>query len=283
MRSASSLITFQAPNTAGTSIGPGASIIRSQSALPARRIRSGPPGKGSRVHGAGCVAYVGSTARSLEIPGLWHRDPLPMGAQIGPLVFSSVIGGQDPESGNVVAHPEAQITQAFANTRLFMEQAGGSLDDINHLWVFLQDGFKHHDFMVETWLKTFPDEHSRPARKTLPYKLGGDLQIQIQLTGVLSGRRRNFEIENVHHNDPIPMGSRIGQVIHSSGLAGQDPVKGKGARSQFGPTATFMVRRAAFVPETEMALEHVRTFMHNAGATFDDVTQLTNLVRSPTV
>ncbi len=223
-------------------------------------------------------AVCGGQVEPLEIPGLWHRDPLPMGARVGPMVFSSVMGGQDPATGEMSADPQAQIRQAFANLEPFMQQAGGSLDDINHLWVFLQEGFAYHDCMVDTWVKTFPDEASRPARKTLPYRLAGDMQIQLQVTGMLGGQRRNFEIENVHHNDPIPMGSRIGALVHSSGIAGLDPIKGKGVRAHFGSTAVFMVE-GGLIAETEMALSHLSTFMTNAGGSLDDIAQLTILVK----
>ena len=244
---------------------------------PARKTNQVPLPEGMVIQ-LQAVAHAGAKAKQIEIPGLWHKDPLPMGAQVGSMVFSSVIGGQDPATGEFEVLPEGQISRAFDNLRVFMEQAGGSLEHINHVWVFLQEGFKHHDFMVDTWVKTFPDEHSRPARKTLPYRLGGDMQIQVQLTGNLDGKRRNFEIENVHHNDPIPMGSRIGKLVHSSGIAGLDPVKGAGARSQFGPTAVFMVE-GGLVPETDMALRHLSTFMHNAGGTLDNIAHLTILVK----
>ena len=227
------------------------------------------------------IACAGASSKQIEIPGLLHKDPLPMGAQVGSMVFSSVIGGQDPKTGDFETAPEAQIERAFDNMRVFMEQAGGGLDHINHVWVFLQENFKYQEFMVDVWVKAFPDEKSRPARKTLPYKLGGDMQIQVQLTGNLEGVRRNFEIENVHHNDPIPMGSRIGKLVHSSGIAGLDPEKGKGARSQYGSTASFMVE-GGLIPETEMAVRHLDTFMRNAGGTLDDIAQLTVLVKNLT-
>lgn len=245
---------------------------------PARKTNQVPLPKGLVVQ-LQAVAMAGQTQKPIEIPGLWHRDPLPMGAQIGPYVFSSVIGGQDPATGDLIVDPVPQIQTAFDNIRRFMEQAGGGLDDVNHVWVFLQENFAWQEAMVDIWVKMFPDDHSRPARKTLPYGLAGDMQIQVQVTGMLGGKRRNFEIENVHHNDPIPMGSRIGRLVHSSGIAGLDPVKGAGLRSHFGPTAAFMVE-GGLVPETEMALSHLPTFMRNAGGTIDDIAQLTVLLRN---
>jgi 2-iminobutanoate/2-iminopropanoate deaminase len=226
------------------------------------------------------VAHPGETLVPLEIPGLFHRDPLPMGARIGPQVFSSVIGGQDPLSGRTSADPVAQIRCAFDNMGRFMRAAGASLDQVSHVWVFMQPHFPYHDQMVVAWVDTFPDAASRPARKTLPYPgLTGDNHIQLQVTGILEGgSRTNYEIEHVHHIDPIPMGARIGRFLYSSGIGGLDPEKGKRwVRPVIHSTEDFMV--AGLLEQTRQSLEHVRTLMHNAGGSLDDVVALTVLVQ----
>ena len=226
------------------------------------------------------VAVPGAKLESLEIPGLYHRDPLPMGARIGPLAFSSVIGGQDPATGQNVADPVAQIQCAFENVRRFMLETGAGLDQVNHVWVYMQSHFPFHDQMVEAWIRTFPGAHSRPARKTIPYaSLSGETHIQVQVSGVLQpGRRTNIEVENVHHIDPIPMGSMIGGFLHSSGIGGLDPEKGKQwTKPTIHSTEAFMVD--GLVAQADMALEHVRTLMRNAKGSPDDVAVLTILLQ----
>ncbi len=119
-----------------------------------------------------------------------------------------------------------QIDCAFENMKRFMKSAGGSDSDINHVWVFMKD-FAWQPDMVKRWVKDYPNFGNRPARKTLPYDLAGETQIQVQLTGVLGGKRRNYEIPGVGHDDPIPMASSIGPLLQSSGIFGIDPATGK--------------------------------------------------------
>lgn len=227
------------------------------------------------------VALIGEKASPLEIPGLWHRDPLPMGARIGDQLYSSVISGQDPDNGGrMVKDPVAQIACVFDNARRLMEQAGSTLDQINHVWVFMQPHFPWHDQMVEAWVRTFADPASRPARKTVPYDgLSGDNHIQIQITATLAGgKRSNLEVEHVHHIDPIPLGSRVGRFLYSSGIGGLDPEKGRQwVKPEIHSTAAFMVD--GLEAQTRLSLMHLDTLMKNDGATLDNVAALTVLVR----
>jgi 2-iminobutanoate/2-iminopropanoate deaminase len=110
--------------------------------------------------------------------------------------------------------------------KLLMQSAGGTGAGINHAWVFMKD-FAHQPAMVERWVKDFPTFGDRPARKTLPYDLAGETQIQVQLTGYLDGARKNYEVPGVGHEDPIPMGSSIGPLLQSSGMFGIDPATGR--------------------------------------------------------
>src|SRR6478672_2879717 len=107
-----------------------------------------------------------------------------------------------------------------------MQAAGGADAEINHVWVFMKD-FAFQPAMVERWVRDYPKFGDRPARKTLPYDLAGDTQIQLQLTGYLGGSRINYEVPGVGHDDPIPMGSSIGPLLQSSGMFGIDPATGK--------------------------------------------------------
>jgi 2-iminobutanoate/2-iminopropanoate deaminase len=204
--------------------------------------------------------------RPLEIPGLAHRDPLPMGAKIGDLVFSSVIGGQDPKTNKQVADAEGQIDQAFQNMRALVEQAGGATDDIGLVWVFLRDK-SDQSAMIEAWLRMFPRDGDRPARKTIMYDelKGRETLIQLQFTAVLRAKRRNFEIPGVSHHDPIPMGAKVGTRFYSSGVGGYDAKTGKQGET--------LERQA------ELAFENLRALMAQAGGTLDSVAHLAILLR----
>ena len=211
---------------------------------------------------AACV--LGETRVGIEIPGLSHKDPLPMGAKLGPMVFSSVIAPEDPADGKLVQGALPQIDRAFDNMKLFMRGAGGSDAEINHAWVFMKDFAFQHD-MVERWVKDYPNFGDRPSRKTLPYDLAGESQIQVQLTGRLGGRRKNYEVPGVGHDDPIPMGSSIGPLLQSSGMFGIDPATGK--------------RVEGLDAQLDKALRNIRGLLDQAGTTPDSIAHLTVMLQ----
>jgi 2-iminobutanoate/2-iminopropanoate deaminase len=209
---------------------------------------------------------AGESCRSLEIPGLRHRGPLPMGAIVGSTVFSSVIGGDDPATGAPAEDPDEQIAQAFRNATRLMEQAGGSASGINHLWVFLGD-MAHAPSMLDEYLALFPDPSSRPARKTVPYALPGGLAVQLQIVGDTGARSANFEVPGIGHHDPIPLASQAGRLLQSSGIYGIDPETSK------------MVE-GGLVEQTHASLDILERLMARAGVGLSAVAVLTILVRS---
>jgi hypothetical protein len=103
--------------------------------------------------------------------------------------------------------------------KLFMKAAGGSDGEINHAWVFMKDFAFQHD-MVERWVRDYPDFGNRPARKTLPYDLAGESQIQVQLTGRLGAKRKNYEVPGIGHDDRFPWPRASGLCCSRPGCSG---------------------------------------------------------------
>ena len=230
---------------------------------PARKTNQAPLPDGTEVQ-LMAAAVLGERRVPLEIPGLSHKDPLPMGAKLGSAVFSSVIAPEDPKDGKLVAGALPQIDRCFENMKLMMKAAGGDDGDINHVWVFMKD-FAHQPAMVERWVRDYPNFGDRPARKTLPYDLAGDTQIQVQLTGYLGSSRKNYEVPGVGHDDPIPMGSSIGPLLQSSGMFGIDPKTGK--------------RAEGLEAQLEIGLRNVRSLLEQAGTNLDAVAHLTVMLQ----
>ena len=189
-----------------------------------------------------------------------------MGCRLGSTVFSSVMSPEDPSTGKRVDGPLAQIRRCFENVALFMEQVGGSLDDVGHMWVFLSD-FEYQAAMVDEWVRTWPEDGQRPSRKTLQYRLGGDTLMQVQVTGVVQGGRMNYEIPGVHHHDPIPMGTRIGNLFYSSGISASDPN---------GDGITVVEGLDAQIAQCEA---NVQAMMKAAGGSLDDLVLTTVLIQ----
>ncbi len=113
-----------------------------------------------------------------------HGAPIPMGVRIGGLVFSSGIMGKDPATDSLPDEPARQAELMFQHMRTLLERAGGSLDDVAHVTVYVKDD-AYREHLNREWLKAFPDEHDRPARHTLLWDLPGGMLIQCELVAVL--------------------------------------------------------------------------------------------------
>lgn len=208
-----------------------------------------------------------STRTALTIPGLSHRDPLPVGVRIGDLVYSSVIGGQDPATNQQIDDPTRQVQQAFANMVTLVEQAGGTKNDVAHVYVFLRDR-DDQPLLIQTWLDVFPTDGDRPARKTIFYDelKGRATLVQLQAIAVLGrGRRHNFEVAGFQHHDPIPLGAKLGPLLFSSGIAG---------RASMDPSLPGSVEQQA-----RLAFDNLLDLLQEAGLTRDDAGLITVMLQ----
>lgn len=118
--------------------------------------------------------------RSIELPGVRHRSPIPMASRKGRALHSSGIPGLDPVSGEIPEDPAAQARNAFAHMRSLLEAAGASLDDVVRVTVFIAEE-RFRALINPLWLECFPDEASRPARHILVYEhLRGGMCVQLE-------------------------------------------------------------------------------------------------------
>ena len=122
--------------------------------------------------------------KSFHIKGMEHGAPIPNGAAIGNMVFSSAISGKDAKTGVLSPQPDEQAEAMFRNLSLFMETAGGTPENIAHMKVYLKDE-KYRDSVNKAWIKMFPNEHDRPARHALKVELRGEILFQIEVIAVL--------------------------------------------------------------------------------------------------
>lgn len=122
--------------------------------------------------------------RSIHLPNVSHTAPIPMGARVGSIVYSSGISGQDPQTGQLPEDPAVQARNLFVNIRQFMELAGGSPDDIVRVTLYLTDD-RYRDVLNQEWVAMFPDPEDRPARHALILPLRGKFLFQAEVVAVL--------------------------------------------------------------------------------------------------
>jgi enamine deaminase RidA (YjgF/YER057c/UK114 family) len=123
---------------------------------------------------------------SFHVPPMIHQNPIPTAARTGNMLYTSVIAGRDPETGNVPAEPAQQAVNAFAILRKILDQAGATPGDVAMINVYIKDN-AYREHVNKPWLEMFPDEHSRPARHSfIDPSLGA--AVQIQAVAVIQGR-----------------------------------------------------------------------------------------------
>ncbi len=106
--------------------------------------------------------------RSIHVEGVQHGAPIPMGARVGNMIFSSGIIGADPSTGQVPEDLERQCVFAFANMKTMVENAGGTVQNIGSIKVYMKDR-SQREAVNRPWLEMFPDEDDRPARHAIEY------------------------------------------------------------------------------------------------------------------
>ena len=106
--------------------------------------------------------------RSIHVAGLQHGAPIPMGARVGNMIFSSGIIGADPSTGEVPEDLESQCVFAFANMKTMVENGGGTVQNIGSIKVYMKDR-SQRGAVNRPWLEMFPDEDDRPARHAIEY------------------------------------------------------------------------------------------------------------------
>ncbi len=107
-----------------------------------------------------------SRRRSIYIEGFSHKNPIPAGCRIGPLLESGSVLGTDPATGKPAATIEEQCRFMLDNVRRIVEVAGGDVGDIVKLTVWMKDRSQRPALNVP-WLAMFPDPANRPARHAI--------------------------------------------------------------------------------------------------------------------
>jgi 2-iminobutanoate/2-iminopropanoate deaminase len=123
--------------------------------------------------------------RSIEVPGVSHGNaPIPMGARVGNMIYSSGIMGKDPATDTMPADGPSQAKFMFMNLRSLLAQGGADLGDVVHVKAYVKDN-SHRDALNAEWLQCFPDPHDRPARHTMVTDLPGGMLVQIEIVAVV--------------------------------------------------------------------------------------------------
>jgi enamine deaminase RidA (YjgF/YER057c/UK114 family) len=112
-------------------------------------------------------------------------NPIPNASRIGNIVMSSVINGMDPGARTLPPELPQQLANMFLHVRNAVEAAGGTVDDIIKMTVWVKDPATQREALNVEWVKMFPDVNSRPARHTLPLAPDSKALVSCDFTAVL--------------------------------------------------------------------------------------------------
>lgn len=122
--------------------------------------------------------------RSIHLPNVGHKAPIPSGARVGNLLCSSAITGKSSADGALPADGAAQCANAFANLDALLAAGGATLTDVVKLAVTVNDDALR-DAVNAQWLARFPDADDRPARHTTVQALQHGMAVQLEVIAVV--------------------------------------------------------------------------------------------------
>ena len=123
--------------------------------------------------------------RSIDVPGLAHNAPIPLGARVANVLCSSAIAGKDPTTGKLAADPADQARLAFDNLRRFLDAGGATLADVVKLTVYVKDNAVREPINAH-WLSCWPDPAQRPARLIVVHELQHGMALQLEILAIVS-------------------------------------------------------------------------------------------------
>jgi 2-iminobutanoate/2-iminopropanoate deaminase len=122
--------------------------------------------------------------KSIYVEGFGHKNPIPAACRLGNIVTSGIIYGLDVATGKPADGLQRQCALMFAHVRTIVEAAGGTLDDIVKLNVWMTDR-SQRQAINDAWLAVFPDPETRPTRQTMQGVLTPGILVQCDFLAVL--------------------------------------------------------------------------------------------------
>jgi 2-iminobutanoate/2-iminopropanoate deaminase len=113
-----------------------------------------------------------------------HPQPFPTACKVGNVVFSSAVSGEDPVTHQIPDDNRQQVLNAFRTVRRIMEEAGGTLDNIGKVTVYVKDR-EIRPVVNAVWEEVFTNPKSRPVRHMVPFDLPPGRAVQIEFLAVV--------------------------------------------------------------------------------------------------
>ena len=123
-------------------------------------------------------AVLNHPRQVLNVPGVAHTNPIPLGVKMGPYLFSSRVLPYDPSTGAPAEGVEAQAEFLFGNVEALLEAGGMAWSNVDQGRAFVAD-FANLPVVTDRWEQIFPNTETRPVLHSLKYG-GGALQVMLE-------------------------------------------------------------------------------------------------------
>lgn len=122
--------------------------------------------------------------RAVNPEGFAHANPVPVASRIGRHLRSGVLTGRDLTTREFPSSLDEQVRIVFERIRELMAAAGGTIDDILKvtLWV---ERYRDRDAINREWAAMFTDPETRPARQIIKAELDEGALLQADVVAVL--------------------------------------------------------------------------------------------------
>jgi enamine deaminase RidA (YjgF/YER057c/UK114 family) len=180
----------------------------------------------------------------------------PDGARLGDLIVAPGLDGGSSDA-------EAQMRAACANMEAVAKAAGGGLNDIARVAIYMAT-LDDRPVLNDVWAEWYPDMDDRPPHKYAPAALPEGRRFRFMVLGLLGNFRDCLVIPGMQHGDPMSMGARTGNLIASSRIFGSHAHTGERAKDA--------------AEAADLVFDHVETLLGQGGADWSDLTQLTAFI-----
>ncbi len=103
-------------------------------------------------------------------------NPSQSEANCGRLVYSPLIVGRVKGSGELPQNPEEQATAMFDNMKAWVEQEGGTLENIGNVMIYTMNN-AYREIVNRPWARMLPDRNNLPARESINV-IPGDFRVR---------------------------------------------------------------------------------------------------------
>jgi enamine deaminase RidA (YjgF/YER057c/UK114 family) len=138
------------------------------------------------------------------------------GVMIGDVAIAPALKPIDPCTGKIIAASFAgQVRTTLENLDRFLETAGLNRGSVARATFFMQS-LTERVSMNPVWEEWYPNPQDRPPYKYVPANLPEGTHVMLQIIAVRNAQRRGLQVDGLVHQDPMPLGVVMGNLITTS-------------------------------------------------------------------